>query len=152
MDPEGGQVRALPYTERVGEYLDASDVLVSKPGGLSSTEAAVKEIPLVHMAPLPGWEEDNVRFFTARGMSLTGEGSGEMAAAAARLLSDPAAAERMCACQRREINKHAASDILDALEELSASGGVRRSTEAGESAETGKSTGDGGSAVTGTAP
>ena len=68
----GGKCRlsATGYTARVSEYMDAADVLISKPGGLSSTEAAVKEIALVHMSPLPGREEENVRFFVKHGLSL----------------------------------------------------------------------------------
>ena len=116
--PDEAQVRPVSYTDQVGLYLDAADVLLSKPGGLSSTEAAVKEIPLVHITPLPGWEEDNVRFFTSLGLSRTGETPEAMAAEAAALLRDKAAAAQMRLCQRREINKHAAADILDTLTAL----------------------------------
>ena len=116
--PTESRVRALAYTDQVGLYLDAADVLLSKPGGLSSTEAAVKEIPLVHSTPLPGWEEDNVRFFTTLGLSRTGDGPEALSRAAVALLTDADAAGEMRARQRREINKHAARDILDALQAL----------------------------------
>ncbi len=108
-----GYLRVVDYTRQVGLYLDAADVLVSKPGGLSSTEAAVKEIPLVHMTPLPGWEEDNVDFFTSLGISATGETAQEMARCALRLLTDGAARAEMARCQREQINKFAARDIVD---------------------------------------
>jgi processive 1,2-diacylglycerol beta-glucosyltransferase len=110
-----GRVKPISYTNQVSLYLDAADVLLSKPGGLSSTEAAVKEIPLVHMNPLPGWEEENVRFFAALGMSLSGKTAEEMADAAASLLSDRAAAQQMMRRQGEEINKRAADDVLDAM-------------------------------------
>jgi processive 1,2-diacylglycerol beta-glucosyltransferase len=116
--PDESRVRAIGYTDKVGLYLDAGDVLLSKPGGLSSTEAAVKEIPLVHIDPIPGWEEDNVRFFTSLGLSLTGKTPEEMAKAAAKLLHNSRAAEKMRHCQRNEINKNAADDIISALEKL----------------------------------
>ena len=109
-------LRIVDYTDQVGLYLDAADVLVSKPGGLSSTEAAVKEIPLVHTTPLPGWEEDNVAFFTALGISATGRDAQEMAQCALRLLSDDAARAEMARCQRKQINKFAARDIMDTIE------------------------------------
>ncbi len=108
-------LQIVDYTDRVGLYLDAADVLVSKPGGLSSTEAAVKEIPLVHTTPLPGWEEDNVSFFTTLGISATGENAQEMAQCALRLLTDEAARAEMARCQREQINKFAARDILDVI-------------------------------------
>lgn len=104
---------ATGYTTRVSEYMDAADVLISKPGGLSSTEAAVKEIALVHMSPLPGWEEENVRFFVKHGLSLSGRNAAENAAAAVKLLSSEAEREHMHSCQRQEINKYAARDIIE---------------------------------------
>lgn len=76
----------------------------------------MKGVPLVHMNPLPGWEEDNVRFFTARGMSLTGKDAGEMARSALLLLKEPAAARVMHRCQQANINPEAARDILAALD------------------------------------
>ena len=111
----GGKCRmfATGYTTRVSEYMDAADVLISKPGGLSSTEAAVKEIALVHMSPLPGWEEENVRFFVKHGLSLSGRSAAENAAAAVKLLSSEAEREHMHSCQRQEINKYAARDIIE---------------------------------------
>ena len=111
----GGKCRmfATGYTTRVSEYMDAADVLISKPGGLSSTEAAVKEIALVHMSPLPGWEEENVRFFVKHGLSLSGRNAAENAAAAVKLLSSEAEREHMHSCQRQEINKYAARDIIE---------------------------------------
>ena len=115
-------VRTVGYTERVGLYLDASDVLLSKPGGLSSTEAAVKGIPLVHITPLPGWEEDNVSFFTELGLSATGGTPEEMAAAAVLLLSDRDAASRMTERQHAEIRPDAGEVILDTLTKFAKKG------------------------------
>ena len=92
-------------------YLDAADLLFTKPGGLSSTEAAVKGIPMVHTAPIPGWESDNAAFFEALGLSRTGDTPLLQADQAALLLASPTAMERMRERQRREINPHAAEDI-----------------------------------------
>lgn len=65
------QVHILGFTNNVSDYMDASDVIFTKPGGLTSTEAAMKRIPIVHTAPIPGCESCNVSFFTKRGMSLS---------------------------------------------------------------------------------
>ncbi len=115
--PDDARVQPLAFTDQIGLYFSAADVLLSKPGGLSSTEAAVAEIPLVHTTPIPGWEEDNVRFFTDAGLSLSGNTPEEMAAAAAHLLRDPDAAAEMRRRQRAEINKEAAADIIRALDD-----------------------------------
>ena len=65
------QVRILGFTDHVPAYMDASDVIFSKPGGLTSTEAAVRQIALVHTSPIPGCETKNLAFFTSHGMSVT---------------------------------------------------------------------------------
>ncbi|MDD6032311.1 MAG: glycosyl transferase, partial [Oscillospiraceae bacterium] len=57
-----GRVRVLDFTDRVALYMDACDMLFTKPGGLTSTEAAVKNVPLIHTAPIPGCETINARF------------------------------------------------------------------------------------------
>lgn len=51
----------------------ACDVLFSKPGGLTSTEALVHNTPLVHTAPIPGCESANADFFAKRGMALSAD-------------------------------------------------------------------------------
>ena len=50
---EGGRVRALPFTEEVPRFFAAADVVLTKPGGLTSTEAAVFGVPLIHTGPHP---------------------------------------------------------------------------------------------------
>lgn len=64
-------VHVVGYTKHVAMYMDACDVIFTKPGGLTSTEALVKHIPMVHTAPIPGCESKNRTFFSSRGLSLT---------------------------------------------------------------------------------
>lgn len=51
--------------------MDACDVIFTKPGGLTSTEALVKRIPIVHTAPIPGCETANRNFFVKRHLSVS---------------------------------------------------------------------------------
>ena len=105
----------LDYTTEVSLYMDACDILFTKPGGLSSTEAAVKGIPMIHSTPIPGWEESNVRFFTDHGLSVFGESPDELVTAALYLLSNPWKREAMLSAQADTINKHAARDICEKI-------------------------------------
>ena len=54
----------------MAEYMEACDVIFTKPGGLSSTEAAVSRIPIIHTNPIPGCENRNLEFFEERHMSI----------------------------------------------------------------------------------
>lgn len=101
----------IDYTSEVSLYMDAANLLFTKPGGLSSTEAAVKGIPTVHTKPIPGWEESNVAFFKKHGMSLSGATNEDLVTHALYLLANPWAREAMVDAQRNTVNRFAARDI-----------------------------------------
>ena len=93
----------------------ASDVLVTKPGGLSATESAVCEIPTVLTTPIPGWEEENVAFFTSHGLARFASTPEEIGRQVRLLMEDWDARNAMAEHQRQEINKQAASEIIDVV-------------------------------------
>ena len=105
------RVQAVPFTREVNLYMNAADVLITKPGGLSSTEAAAACIPMVHLITIPGCEEKNAAFFEAHGMSRRTASLREAASLAAALASDPAACEAMRQQQAAQINANSARDI-----------------------------------------
>lgn len=50
---EESHVCAISFTDKVNLYMNACDVLITKPGGLSSTEAATANIPFVALITIP---------------------------------------------------------------------------------------------------
>ena len=111
----GHQVLAVPYTKEVSLYMDASDVVMSKPGGLSSTEAAVKQVPLVHTAPIPGCETRNAAFFSQHQMSICAGSMKDAAQKAYRLAQDEEGQAQMRKAQGEWVNMQAADDICDII-------------------------------------
>ena len=104
----------------IGHYgmsllMDACDVLFTKPGGLSSTEAAVKNIPIVHTAPIPGCETRNAEFFHYHGMSYSSLEVKQQVTVALRLCNDDAYRQRMCDSQRTNADGDACRRILELL-------------------------------------
>ena len=97
--------------------MDAADVLFTKPGGLTTSEAAAKNIPLVHTAPIPGCETKNAEFFSSRGMSVVGENIEQEAELAVELLQDREKREVMLRAQREHFHADAAQRICDLLTE-----------------------------------
>ncbi|MBQ1596605.1 MAG: glycosyl transferase, partial [Clostridia bacterium] len=68
------KVHMLRHTDRMAEYMRACDAVITKPGGLSSTEAAVTGTALIFISPIPGGPETaNVRFFERHGMAIYAE-------------------------------------------------------------------------------
>lgn len=116
---ENPRVHILGYTEQVSDYMDACDVVFTKPGGLSSTEAAVKQIPIVHTAPIPGCETRNLAFFTSRGMSVTAEHFQEQIALGRKLAWQADRREKMLAAQREYCSPEAPEKLFRLLLRLS---------------------------------
>lgn len=108
-------IRLVPYTDEVSLCMAAADVLVTKPGGLSSTEAAVTNLPLVHLLNYRACEKSNVEFFASRGMSLWARDEDGAASAAWRLLLDEPLRETMLVAQRKYTNPAAAEAIVESV-------------------------------------
>lgn len=112
------RMTVVGHTERMAEYLKASDLYITKPGGLSSTEAAVCGIPLLHMPPIPGCETFNARFFSQHHMSRACEVTKSGAKAVLELLYQEDICTEMMQNQRRFINRNAAVQICELAERL----------------------------------
>lgn len=112
-----GRIRTVLFTREVNVYMDAAEVLISKPGGLSSTEAAVANIPLVHLLAYGGCETKNALFFAKRGMSLRAQSVEQAVDYAWRLIKSPARAEQLRQAQRRGIPAHGAEEIAERVTE-----------------------------------
>lgn len=105
------QVSIIGHTDRMADYIKICEVYLSKPGGLSSTEAAVIGTPLIHISPIPGCENHNVKFFASHGMSLEVNKEEKCLTSALRYLEKKENSERMINRQRKYINRRAAEDI-----------------------------------------
>ena len=55
-------IKILEFTDKVAEYMSISDVVVTKPGGLTSSESLVSHLPMIIINPIPGQEEENAEF------------------------------------------------------------------------------------------
>lgn len=95
----GQGVLTVPFTDQVPVYMHVADVLLSKAGGISSSEAAMLGVPLVHTMAIPGVETENAAFFARHGLSFFARSVDEAARFADRLIYDPVCAERMLAAQ-----------------------------------------------------
>jgi len=104
---------AIGFTDKVALLMDASNVLFSKPGGITSTEAIVKNIPLIHTAPIPGLETFNAKFFHYHNMSYSTVDTTQQAEVAVRICTDAAWRQRMIDAQQRNANHRTCEDITD---------------------------------------
>ena len=63
-------VRILEYTNQVPEFMSISDLVVTKPGGLTTTESLASHLPMIIINPIPGQEEENAQFLVDNGIAI----------------------------------------------------------------------------------
>ena len=114
----GYPIRVLPFIENVHEYMHAADVLITKPGGLTTSEALVAGIPMVLFAPLPGQEERNTRLLVRSGAARRARSAHDLAACVQRLAVPGENRERMRTAMRALAKPDAASEIAAAIRAL----------------------------------
>ncbi|MCX5781574.1 MAG: glycosyltransferase [Elusimicrobia bacterium] len=62
-------ILVLGHQKNVSRLMDAADFLISKPGGLTSSEALVKLLPMIILSPLPGQEQKNAFYLKKHGVA-----------------------------------------------------------------------------------
>lgn len=108
-------VRALRFVENVYDYMHAADAFVTKPGGLSTAEALVAQVPMVLCKPLPGQEERNARVLLEAGAALRTRRIDELPAALETILTDSNRRARMVAAARRLGRPNAAGEAASMI-------------------------------------
>jgi processive 1,2-diacylglycerol beta-glucosyltransferase len=58
------------YVDNVDQLMDAADCVITKPGGITSSEALAKGLPMIMVNPIPGQEERNAEFMLNNGLAL----------------------------------------------------------------------------------
>jgi processive 1,2-diacylglycerol beta-glucosyltransferase len=119
-------LHVVGYTTEMDEYMAAADLLVGKPGGLTSSEALARGLPLVIVRPIPGQEERNADHLLEAGAAIRCNNLPVLAWKIDRLFDDPPRLAAMRANARRIARPHAARDIAVALAESAAAHGGDR--------------------------
>ena len=63
-------IKILEYTNKVPELMSISDLVVTKPGGLTTTESLASGLPIIVINPIPGQEEENAEFLEKNGVAI----------------------------------------------------------------------------------
>ena len=69
-------IRVAGYVQPLSEWMEAADLILTKPGAMTCTEAIAKVKPLLLYGTIPGHEEQNGQFLTKNGLALRFEGGG----------------------------------------------------------------------------
>lgn len=86
---QAGKIRLFGPTDQIPLLMDAADILITKPGGMTSSEALVKGLPMILVHPIPGQEERNARYLIHHGAAVESGDLKDLAEKAAGLISHP---------------------------------------------------------------
>jgi processive 1,2-diacylglycerol beta-glucosyltransferase len=98
----------LAFTDRVRDLMAAATVLVSKPGGMSCTEALASELPQVLYHPIPGQEEDNAAAIVRYGAGVVVQRTEEILSETLKVLTSPDHRRRLIEAARAAYRPHSA--------------------------------------------
>ena len=95
--PESAEKRIVPlgFSDRLPELASLATLMVTKPGGLTTSECIAKHLPMVFIKPIPGQEGHNAKHIAATGAGIVTTSTRNLIQTTASLLADPARLDAM---------------------------------------------------------
>ena len=115
-------LQVFGWTETVPQLMAVADLLITKPGGLTTAEALSAGLPMIVTHPIPGPEERHVRYLAQQGVAVQAKTLDEIPQLVTRMLSKPENLAEMSRRQRdmsRPDAAHAIAQVGRALLEKS---------------------------------
>ncbi len=107
------------FIDDIPLLMDSADLYLTKPGGISVSEAATKQLPMVLMSVVAGCEQYNLRYFVEHGMAKTADTPQELAALCLSLLQgEDGEIERMAAAMAQHAHPYAADAVYQLLRDM----------------------------------
>ena len=95
------QLRPIGFTDRVHELVNLSDLVVTKSGGMTTSECVTAGAPMVLLTPVPGQEAANARWLCDNRAAMMGGSAAATVDEVVRLLGQPDELARLRASARR---------------------------------------------------
>ena len=102
----------LGFTDVIHELMASADLVVSKPGGLTSSECLAAGAPMLTINPIPGQESRNADYLLEQGAAIKANNLATLTCKAEQLLKTPARLQELKRNARRVGHPKAAYDIL----------------------------------------
>jgi processive 1,2-diacylglycerol beta-glucosyltransferase len=111
----GGAPRLVPvgFTKQMDEYMAAADFLIGKAGGLTTSEALARHLPMALIEPIPGQEFRNADHLLEAGAAIRCNNLPAAAWKISQLLDNPSLMEKMRAAAAQMARPNAAADIAE---------------------------------------
>lgn len=106
------------YIDNVDVFMDACDCIITKPGGLTTSEALAKQIPMLINNPIPGQEDRNVEFLLNAGAAIKISSTTPIDEAVYQLFLDDERTKNMKASMKLLAKPNATADLVEFVKNL----------------------------------
>lgn len=121
------KISVLPFSFHIAAMMKEADLLITKPGGLTCSEALAVNLPMILLNPLPGQEEENARYLHHQGSARWIQEEEEIAAKVAAILFENINILKEMQDKCAEISpQHAGIQIAETINSMDGSGVRRR--------------------------
>jgi processive 1,2-diacylglycerol beta-glucosyltransferase len=111
--PGRHHVRIVGFTDAIDELMNAADLVVSKPGGLTTSETLARGAAMVIVNPIPGQESRNSDFLLENGAAIKANNLATLGYKVEELLADPRRLARLKTAARKLGKPRAAFPIVE---------------------------------------
>lgn len=108
-------IKVFGFVDNMEEIMAASDIAISKAGGLTVSECLAMNLPIIVCHPFPGQEEANTRYLVNNQTAFMAEKTEEIIDIVNRVIKNPLILERMKVSIKKISKPNAASDIVDLI-------------------------------------
>ena len=109
--PARHRAKVMGFTTEIDELMAAADLVISKPGGLTTSEVLARGAAMVIVNPIPGQESRNSDYLLESGAAIKANNAATLALKVSALLSDRARLQRLKENARRIAKPQAAYDV-----------------------------------------
>ena len=108
-------IKIIGYTNKVPELMSISDLVITKPGGLTTTESLASGLPIIVINPIPGQEEENAEFLEKQKIAIWIKKHDDAKQILTDLFNNPTLMKHMKIRARLFAKKNSTRDICEIL-------------------------------------
>lgn len=109
------KIMVFGYVENINELMGIADIIITKPGGVTTSEALAKKIPMIIIKPIPGQEASNTIYLTEKEAAIKINRPKDINLVVEDLLKDPRKLKHLVEASGRISKPHASLDIARLL-------------------------------------
>lgn len=113
-----GRITNYGYCNEIAKLMFNSDVLITKPGGITITEAITMNLPIIIPYFIPGQEKENLKYLIDNELAIYIKDQNNLGSLIEDLMDNDYILEYMKYHMKKATNKHSVTDVVNLCEDL----------------------------------